>query len=144
MTTTIHPLRTSLIALIVAGSASATLAVTPMNRADQQAAKKQISAEYKADKAACKRLTGNDQDVCEEKAEAKEKVAQAELEYNHSGKPEDADKLARIRVTTAYEVAEELCDARSGDAKRACVDDAKAVRDKGLRDAKARRGSPAP
>lgn len=113
------------------GSAHAEL-----SRAEFQAGKDRISAAYKVDKAACKPLTGNAQDVCEEEAEAKEKVARAELEFNHSGLAKDQTHVWEVKAKTAYEVAREKCDDRAGNAKDVCVQEAKAVRDKAMADAR--------
>ena len=51
-----------------------------ISKADYQAGKTRISADYKADKAACSSLAANARDLCVEEAKAKEKVARAELE----------------------------------------------------------------
>ena len=109
----------------------------PMSGADHKAAKDQINADYKADKAACDRFTKNEKDVCEEKAEAKQKVARAELEYNNNGSARNANKLAKVKADTSYEVAKEMCDDRTGNDKDVCVTEAKAAHTKALADAKA-------
>jgi hypothetical protein len=107
-----------------------------LNKADYKANKARISADYKTDKAACKAHAGNAKDVCHEEAKAKEKVALAELAYNHSGKPADRNQVAVTKAKVAYDVAKERCDDLAGNAKNVCVEEAKAVEKKALADAK--------
>ena len=52
---------------------------TTMTQADYKAGKTRISADYKTDKAACASLSANAKDICVQEANAKEKVARAEL-----------------------------------------------------------------
>jgi hypothetical protein len=106
------------------------------SNAQYQAGKDRIKAAYKVDKAACKPLTGNAQDVCEEEAEAKEKVARAELTYQHSGLAKDQTRLWEVKAKTTYDVAREKCDDLAGNAKDVCIQEAKSTRDKALVDAR--------
>ncbi len=108
-----------------------------MPKAEYKAGKDRISADYKAAKAACDSLSANAKDVCVQEAKAKEKVAKAELEYNHTGKAGDHNKLLKTQANTAYDVAKEKCDDKAGNDKDVCVKEAKASRDKALADAKA-------
>ena len=119
-------------ALFAASSAFAT----PMGKADYSASKDRISADYKADKAACATFSGNQRDICQERATGKEKVALAELEYSQSGKESDANKVAVAKSDSMYAVAKEMCDDKGGNAKDVCVTEAKAAHTKGLADAK--------
>ena len=107
-----------------------------MAKADYSSAKTRISAEYKADKAACAALAGNTKDVCVEQAKAKEKIARAELEYGYSGKPADQTKVMVAKAESTYAVAKEKCDDLAGNPKDVCVKEAKAVEVKALADAK--------
>jgi len=106
------------------------------SKADYKAGKVQISETYKADKAACDKMTDNAKDVCVEEAKAKEKVANAELEYKHTGKVSDRNHLAVVKAETAYDVAKERCDDKTGQEKDLCVKEAKAVETKAKADAK--------
>ena len=119
----------ALLALPVAQAAT-------MAKADYDLAKKGISADYKADKAACKPMSGNAKDICVEVAEAKEKVAKAELTFSYSGKPADQTKVRVAKAESAYAVAKEKCDDLAGNAKDVCRKEAKAVEVKALVDAK--------
>lgn len=107
-----------------------------MNKADYGSTKARISADYKADKAACDSLKANAKDICVEEAKAKEKVARAELEFAYTGKTGDGNKLKVAKAEAAYAVAKERCDDQSGNAKDVCVKEAKAVEVKALADAK--------
>lgn len=112
-----------------------------MDKAQHKAEKERVEAAYKADKAACGNLKDNAKDVCEEEAEAKEKIAKAELDAALSGKPRDQEKVAKVKADAAYEVAKEKCDDRSGNDKDVCMKEAKAAKEKALADIKASRKS---
>ena len=118
-------------AFITSGAFAATMA-----RADYSSTKDRISAEYKAAKALCDPLTGNQKDICKEQAKGKEKVARAELEYNYTGKMADSNKIAVAKADSTYAVAKEMCDDKAGKDKNVCVTEAKATRTKALADAK--------
>ena len=105
-----------------------------MSKPDYTAAKDRIEADYKVDRNACDKFSGNAKDICKEQAQGREKVARAELEYNDSGKPADATKVAIARADATYAVAKEMCDDKSGNAKDVCVSEAKAVHTKALTD----------
>jgi len=107
-----------------------------MSKAEITSAKDRISADYKADKAACAKFSGNEKDVCMEQAKGKEKVARAELAYNETGKEGDANKLAVAKADANYAVAKEMCDDKAGNLKDVCVTEAKATHAKALADAK--------
>ena len=107
-----------------------------MSKADYKAGKTRISADYKADKAACDSLTANAKDICVREAKAKEKVARAEIEYGYTGKTADRNKVLVAKAESAYAVAKERCDDLAGNAKDVCVKEAKAVEIKALADAK--------
>ena len=133
MTTLQHTRTTlALAALLAAGS---TWAATT-SKADYNAGKDHISADYKADRAACDSYSGNAKDICVERAKGKESVARAELEANHSGKPADFSKVEVVRADANYAVAKEMCDDKAGNAKDVCVAEAKAAHTKALADAK--------
>ena len=120
-------------ALFAAGGA---FAATSMSRADYSAAKDRLGADYKAGKAACAKFSGNEKEVCQEQASAKDKVARAELEYSYTGKAGDQSKIAVVKADTTYDVAKEMCDDKGGNAKDVCHAEAKAAHVKALADAK--------
>ena len=114
---------------------SVTQAAT-IGKDDYAAGKTRISADYKTDKTACGSLADNAKDVCLEEAQAKEKVATAELKYAYSGKPADHVKAMEVKAETAYEVAKEKCDDKAGNDKSVCVKEAKAAEVKAKADAR--------
>ncbi len=107
-----------------------------MTKADYKAGKTRIGADYKTDRSACGSQAGNAKDICVQEANAKEKVARADLEYGYTGKAADRDKVLVAKAESAYSVAKERCDDESGNRKDLCVKDAKAVEIKALADAK--------
>lgn len=107
-----------------------------ISKVEYNANKTRISADYKADKAACAALTANAKDICVQEAKAKEKVARAELVYSDSGKASDRTKVLEAKAKSAYAVAKEKCDDNAGNAKDVCVKEAKAVETAALADAK--------
>ncbi len=127
-------LKASLVVIAVLALSAAQAATIP--KADYTLGKTRISADYKADKAACGSLAGNAKDICVEEAKGKEKVARAELEYSYTGKPADQTKVLVVKAKSAYEVAKERCDDLAGNPKSVCVKEAKAVETSALADAK--------
>jgi hypothetical protein len=125
----------SALAIAALFAASGAYAAT-MNDADYKAGKDRISADFKADKAACDSFSGNAKDICVEQAKGKENVAKAELEAGYSGKATDQAKVAVVKADANYAVAKEMCDDKGGNAKDVCVSEAKATHTKELADAK--------
>ncbi len=124
-------------ALAVAALLALPLAhAATMAKADYQAGKTRIGADYKTDKAACGPMAGNAKDICVEEAKAKEKVAKAELQYAYTGTAKDANKVLVAKADSSYAVAKERCDDQTGNTKDVCVKEAKAVKVKALADAK--------
>jgi hypothetical protein len=134
------PLRLNAVLLALALPFAAFAAATPstgMTKEQYDSNKKQISDTYKTDKKACDSQSGNAKDVCKKEAEAKEKNAKADLEFNYSGKQTDQEKATKVHAETAYDVAKEKCDDQKGNDKDVCVKTAKADKDKALADLKA-------
>ena len=130
-----HPtLRVALLCMSLL-AASATQAQN-MSKPDYKAGKTRISDTYKTDKAECKKLSDNAQDICKEEAKGKEKVARAELEFGYSGKAADANKVLVVKAKATHEVAQEKCDDFAGNAKNVCRQEAKSAEQKALADAK--------
>jgi hypothetical protein len=105
--------------------------------AEFKAARDKIEADYKAAKAACDAMKDNAKDVCMEEAKGKEKIAKAELDQKQKPSDGNARKVAEAKVEASYKVAKEKCDDLKGDAKNACVKEAKADEAKGKADIKA-------
>jgi hypothetical protein len=82
------------------------------------------AADYERDKTRCAALTGNDQDVCMAQAKAARIAAEADAKADR--KTIEARTEARAdKLTAAYRVALEKCDAFAGAAKDQCVGAAK-------------------
>ena len=136
---------TTVIAAAIATAFSAgALAAQAMPEGDYKAAKDKIAAEYKSAKAACDPLSANAKDVCIAEAKGKQKVAKAELEA--SNKPGDRTRYALgiAKAEADYAVAKEKCDDKAGNAKTACVKEAKAAETRAKADAKAQLKPAAP
>jgi len=94
--------------------------------AEYKAARDRIAADSKSAKAQCDTMKGNAKDVCVEEAKGKEKIAKAELDQQRKPSDSNARKVTEATVEAAYNVAKKKCGAHKGDAKTACVKQAKA------------------
>jgi hypothetical protein len=132
--------RKSAVQLALAGAlwaiATATSAA-PLPKATYDAAKSELKASYKAERAACDSMAGNAKDICVETAKGHEEVAMAHLEYQYTGKGSDRAALLKARYEARYEIAQERCDDLGAQQKDVCVAEAKADRDKAKAAAKA-------
>ena len=86
---------------------------------------KQADADYKAAKAKCNSLTGNDKDVCVKQAKASYQKAKADAKVARTSGSARAEAGEDKREAN-YKVAIVKCDAMAGDQKGACVAQAKA------------------
>jgi hypothetical protein len=123
------------LAIVAATALSAGQAANP-SKDEVKATQDRIEAEYKSDKAACDKMSGNAKDVCMAEAKGKQKVAKAELDYNKTQKDTDRAKVAIAKAEAQYDVAKERCDEKSGNDKDVCLKDAKAAETKAKADAK--------
>jgi len=126
---------------LVATQAGAAGAAGTMTKDEYKVAKEKIEADYKVDKAQCDTMKDNAKDVCMKEAKGKENVAKAELEQQYKPSDAHARKVAEEKVKANYEVAKEKCDDQAGDAKAACVKQAKADESQGKADIKAMKKS---
>jgi hypothetical protein len=95
-----------------------------------------IEADYKAAKAKCDPMKGNQKDVCEKEAKAHEKVAKAELDAKNDPSPKNQRKVAEAKADGEYAVAKEKCDDLKGNEKSACEKQAKAKHEQAQADIK--------
>ena len=104
-------------------NAEAAYRGTPKARA--HASEAIAEANYKVARERCNERTGNDKDVCIKvaKAELTRRKADAKANLKTVEARQDAAKEKR---EAEYKVAAEKCEALSGDAKSACVKDARA------------------
>jgi hypothetical protein len=129
-----------LLAIAIATSFVATSSAIAMTKDEYNVAKEKIEADYKVSKAQCDTMKDNAKDVCMEEAKGTEKVSQADLEQQYKPSASNAKKLAEAKAEKNYDVAKEKCGDRSGDAKSACVNQAKADYDRAKASMKAMKG----
>lgn len=127
-------LKTSL--LVAATLLLSVAQASAMTKAEYDAAKTRISADYKVDKAACGSFSSNARDICKKEAEGKEKIARAELKASYTGKPSDQTDVRVVTAKAAYGIAREKCDDKAGNDKSVCVKEAKANETRELANAK--------
>ncbi len=113
-----------IIALAAGTFAGSSLALTS---AEYDAARDRINADYRTAKAACDKLKGNAEDICEEEAKGKRNIARAELEYQREPTEQNARAVELAKAKAAYEVAEERCDELKGEAEDRCEAEARAT-----------------
>ena len=104
---------------------SAAAVGAPLSKAQYQAGKDEASNKYKSDKAACRSMSGNAQDICIEEAKGRESIAKAELEAKYEPSAKHSYEVRLATAEAAYAVAKEKCDALAGDAKASCISAAK-------------------
>jgi hypothetical protein len=128
--------RTPTLAIAIAAlfAASGALAGT-ISKADYNMEKDRASADYKADRAACEKFSGNAEDICQAQARGKEKTSLAEAEYNYTGKAGDANKVLIVKADATYAIATQMCDDKAGNAEEVCRSEAKAAHTTALADA---------
>jgi hypothetical protein len=121
-------IRELLIASTLCAFAAGVQAADDPNKAQREAAYKatvkQADADYKAAKEACKPRQGNDKDVCMKEAKAAHVKVTADAKAKRKAGVAMAD-ARDDKMDANYKVAKEKCDAMSGDAKDACIRDAK-------------------
>ena len=91
---------------------------------EYKAAVAHADADYSAAKEACSSRRGNDKDVCMKDAKAAHVHAVADAKAHRKVSSAMAD-AHDDKMDANYKAAKERCDALSGDAKDACVRDAK-------------------
>lgn len=129
--------RSPLRAAVMVAALLASGALRAETQEAYKAGKERINAELKVDMNACALLKSDAKGLCVAQANAKQKIAWAELEFGASDKPADVHRVAQARAEAAYSVASTMCNARAGNAKDVCVKEAKAIETKALVDAKA-------
>jgi hypothetical protein len=121
-------IRELLIASTLCAFAVGVQAADDPNKAQREAAYKatvkQADADYKAAKEACKPRQGNEKDVCMKEAKATHVKVTADAKAKRKAGVAMAD-ARDDKMDANYKVAKEKCDAMSGDAKDACIRDAK-------------------
>jgi hypothetical protein len=143
------------LALAFAGAAQAqSTTTTPGARADgtrdakpsvdrkaRKAEEDKIEADYKAAKAKCGSMKGNEKEVCEADAKGNENVAKAELKAKYDPSESNKRKVEEAKAEHEYKVAKEKCDAQKGKEEKACEKEAKAKYDRAKADIKGKHAS---
>ena len=105
-----------------------------VERADRKvhnADEDRIESEYKAAKEKCDPMKGNEKDICQAEAKAKEKIAKAENDAKNAKDPAKAQaRVERVRADANYDVAKQKCQENKGNEKDVCMKQAKADRDR--------------
>ena len=94
-------------------------------KAREHAIKEIAEADYQVARERCDDKTGNDKDVCVKVAKAAMTKAKADAKASRVAADARMD-ASKDKREADYKVAAEKCDAMTGDAKSACVKDAKA------------------
>jgi hypothetical protein len=94
-------------------------------KAREQAVHEAAEADYKVARARCDDRAGNDKDVCIKVAKAALVRAKSDAKVTRVSNDARID-AAKDKREADYAVAAQKCDAMTGDAKSACVKDAKA------------------
>lgn len=127
--------------IFLAGFASLSVmgqvyAASPEAEEAYRVAKNNATESYKVAREKCNQMSGNPKDLCIEEAKAAETRSKAEAEAKYKNTPK-AYMEARIAIADAdFSVAKERCNAKAGDAKKLCLEEARAVHTKTVVDAK--------
>ena len=122
-----NKLSITMIAAAIALALSTGALAQSLSKDDYQAGKEKIVAEYKAAKAACGPTSGNARDICVVEAQGKEKVARAELDASYKPSAKASHTVTMTKAEADYATAKEKCGGQADNAKKACVNEAKAA-----------------
>ena len=126
---------------VASRGASEVAAATGMDRSAYTSERERIEADYKAAKAKCKPLKGNEQDKCQAEAKYTEQSAKADVEMKYKGTPAAAYDAAVKKAKAKYDLDKQKCQDLKGAEESACKKQAKADESKAIADAKVARGS---
>lgn len=132
--TPIHKFSLRSVALAALTGFTVAASAAPLSTATYDMARDQLSAGYKVERESCNSLTANAKDICVETAKGREKVAMAHLQHQRTGNTKDMAKLTEARFEARYELAKEVCDDQTGNAKDVCVAQAKGAHEKAKAD----------
>lgn len=96
-----------------------------LSAASYKAALDELVATHKVGIAVCVSLTGNAEDVCEEKSDGKFEIDKAELEAANWPSLDNNHELRAVKAKVAYSIAKEKCDDFDGDSHDICRKNAK-------------------
>lgn len=110
----------------------------PITEEVYKLAKDDLEQHYAREKVTCDSVSGNAKDICQAEVTGAEKVAQARLKAQHTGKQADKDAAVEAGIDARHKIAKERCDDLQGNQKDVCVKQAKAEHDKAMASLKAR------
>jgi hypothetical protein len=120
------------IAAVVAGPAGGA----GMSRQEYREAKKQVEADYLAERRKCGVDYGPRYKACLARAHGMRDVANAELEAKYKPSPRHYYDAAVARATSAFNVAKTECEEKRGEERKACKEGARAEYDRAIGEAK--------
>jgi hypothetical protein len=98
-----------------------------MTKAEFEAQKERLEANYEVAKRKCDTYSGNAKDICMAEAKGRLKVSKTELEERHQDSPKARYNVRMARAEAEFDVAKQKCDNRAGAQKDACLQEAKAA-----------------
>ena len=119
----------------------ATAAAAPMAKDEYKASRARIAAEYQAHRQKCGAHVGNPAQLCVARARGAQAVARAELEAAYKPGPRTHYEAAIARAEAAHAIAKQECDSQEADARKSCMKDAGAARERAKVEASAARKS---
>jgi hypothetical protein len=132
-------MRNTLCIATVVATFACGAAAAPMTKDEYKAGKARIAAEYQAARQKCGAHLGNAAELCVDRARGAQQVAKAELEAAYKPSPRANYEAAIARAQAAYVIAKEECDSKKGEARKSCVNDAKAALERARAEAAAAR-----
>ena len=136
------------LAIATFAAAAAAGSAAAMTKHEYREGNSRIEALYQADRQKCGSRPGHPSALCIARARGERRVAKAELEAAYKPGPRAYYDAAVARAQAAYSVAQLECDDRKGDARRACLAEARQARDRARGEARAqldqRRASKSP
>ena len=104
-------------------------------------ARSTAKADYDAARKQCNTLSGNAKDVCVAEARLERTKAESRAKATYEGTPRAQRNAADEVAEAEYELAEERCDDKGGNAKDVCEKDAKAAYERAKAEARAEQTS---
>ena len=114
---------------------TASHGAAPEARAEYKATMKQANADYSAARAHCRTLSGNPRSVCIAEAKGGLRKAEADAAARLSDTERARADARRTAAKADYLVDKAKCGDRSGDARKACIKDARARQSDAMADA---------
>lgn len=86
-----------------------------------------VRDQYRVAVLQCRDLGGNQHDICVAEAKAQRDKTAAQLEADYRDTPRARAQALRQQADADFKLAQQICDDLSGQAKQACVADARAA-----------------